>query len=251
MDNNLLYINTLTDGNRSWAMHSHPSWEVVYFTAGNGWVETETEKYPFSPGTVVCIPPNMVHGDIADGAYQNIHLNMLSFVINSNQVRTFQDAPSRHLQQLLELTFRIYIQKDPQWQTLVQSLFGCIKQYIALSLSEEPDDTHPQVQIITQLILENLSNPQFQVSTVFEDLPFSPDYLRRLFKKKHGCTPQAFLVSNRVDLAKRLLFESSHISQVAQMAGFSDVYYFSRVFKEHTGRSPSRWLNDHRSKRSK
>ena len=82
-------------------------------------------------------------------------------------------------------------------------------------------------------------------------MPFSSDYLRRLFKKKHQCTPQHFLVHNRVELAKQLLFESNHISQVAQMAGFSDVYYFSRVFKEYTGFSPTRWQREHKKEQSK
>ena len=235
----LIYISKLLDGNLEYVMHSHPSWELIYFTEGQGSVVTEHESIPFSSGTVVCIPPDMLHGDIADGRYKNIHLNTEVPLCNTDSICSFRDNSSRDLLQLLELTFSVFMQTDIRYKELCRSLFGCIEQYISLMCTAPEAEYDPDVYTMTRRILENLSDPDFQIDLCFEGLAFSPDHLRRLFKRKHGCSLRAFLVKQRVELAKRLLRENDRVSHVAAMVGFSDPYYFSRVFKEETGLSPS------------
>jgi AraC-like DNA-binding protein len=70
----------------------------------------------------------------------------------------------------------------------------------------------------------------------------SPDHFTRLFKAARGVTPREFIQRQRIDAARRLLLASSHsIGRIAELLGFSDIYHFSRVFKQRTGRSPTRF----------
>lgn len=63
-----------------------------------------------------------------------------------------------------------------------------------------------------------------------------------LFKIYLGITPNRFLTGLRVDYAKLLLkSEYIGISRISELCGFSDVYYFSRLFKKETGFSPSEY----------
>lgn len=63
-----------------------------------------------------------------------------------------------------------------------------------------------------------------------------------LFKRNVRTTPNRYLVLRRVERAKELLsVEGISVSDVAEICGFSDVYYFSKVFKSETGVSPSKW----------
>ena len=48
------------------------------------------------------------------------------------------------------------------------------------------------------------------------------------------------LLSERGD-AKTKNREAYTISEIAELCGFSDVYYFSRLFKKLTGYSPDGW----------
>lgn len=242
MNNGLIYINKLLNGNKGFKEHQHTSWEIIYYTEGNGFVNANNTLYPFCSGTVICIPPNTPHSDIAEDAYQNIHLNMFSSLISHSQIYCFQDNSFNDLRQLLEFTYRVCIQKHPYWEELSQNLFTCIEQYIFSISQEQKSGTHPYAEIMAQRILENISNPQFQINSIFEDLFFTPDYLRRLFKNEYGCTPQHFLIKNRIELAAQLLRENAKVSEVSLMVGFTDVYYFSRVFKLETGLSPSAWV---------
>ena len=63
-----------------------------------------------------------------------------------------------------------------------------------------------------------------------------------LFKCNFGTTPNKHLVQRRIVMAKSMLeTKSLTISEVAELCGFSDVYYFSKVFKQECGVSPSKW----------
>lgn len=80
------------------------------------------------------------------------------------------------------------------------------------------------------------------VSELARECSVSPDHFTRLFKQLRGVTPREFVLRRRVDAAKRLLLASSHsIGRIAELTGFSDIYHFSRQFKAHAGRSPTRF----------
>ena len=63
-----------------------------------------------------------------------------------------------------------------------------------------------------------------------------------VFKGIFGTTPNKYLIWRRIESAKSLLeTQSLTVSEVAELCGFSDVYYFSKVFKQICGVSPSKW----------
>lgn len=63
-----------------------------------------------------------------------------------------------------------------------------------------------------------------------------------LFQKEYEITPNRYLILLKIDLAKKLLqTEYLQISEIASLCGFSDVYYFSKVFKQETGISPGEY----------
>ena len=60
-----------------------------------------------------------------------------------------------------------------------------------------------------------------------------------LFKLRFGITPNAYLVTRRVEYAAELLsLGYLPIADIAELAGFSDVYYFSKTFKQYKGQTP-------------
>ncbi|SFM15712.1 AraC-like ligand binding domain-containing protein [Paenibacillus sp. 1_12] len=65
-------------------------------------------------------------------------------------------------------------------------------------------------------------------------------YLCQLFKKYAGISMQSYIRELRVERAKYLLDSSSQsIAHIAGQVGFSDPYYFSKVFKAIAGLSPN------------
>ena len=61
-----------------------------------------------------------------------------------------------------------------------------------------------------------------------------------IFKKRFDKTPARYITLQKVAYAKQLL-KMPHLSimEVSERCGFSDVYYFSKVFKKETGDTPT------------
>ena len=63
-----------------------------------------------------------------------------------------------------------------------------------------------------------------------------------LFRKAYDITPNKYLVSRRIDYAAGLLLtDTLSVTEISEICGFSDVYYFSKVFKSEMGITPSKW----------
>lgn len=65
-----------------------------------------------------------------------------------------------------------------------------------------------------------------------------------LFAENFHITPNQYIVSRKIELAKNLLSSGQFsVSSVAVYCGFSDVYYFSKVFKKETLCTPSQYIS--------
>lgn len=88
--------------------------------------------------------------------------------------------------------------------------------------------------------IENDLASDLSLSAVAAALNVSAGYLSGLFKKETGETLTAFVTDKRIAHAKYLLRSTSlQVQTIAQHCGILDLHYFCRVFKEHTGNTPS------------
>lgn len=60
--------------------------------------------------------------------------------------------------------------------------------------------------------------------------------------KSHGCTIGKMINEAKVEKSKRLLENSNlPINEISSLVGFDDYNYFTRMFKKHTGFTPTQW----------
>ena len=108
-------------------------------------------------------------------------------------------------------------------------------------------DLDPRVAALTDAMVKNFTDPDFDVARLIRESGYCEDHMRRLFQRELGQSPLAYLTALRMDHARRLMAENSRlhysIGQIAELAGFSDAAYFSRVFKKHTGHSPRAYVS--------
>lgn len=72
-----------------------------------------------------------------------------------------------------------------------------------------------------------------------------PGHLSELFKKETGLTFGDFVTNMRIRRAMEMLAVSpAKVSEVAAIIGYEDVKYFSRLFKKHTGKTPSEFREE-------
>lgn len=91
-------------------------------------------------------------------------------------------------------------------------------------------------------ILEHSADPNLTVQEVADHIQVSEVHLRRIFRDMAGQSPNRYLNSTRLEKAKNMLrFSNLPIYEIAFSVGFSDQYYFSRLFKNETGLPPSEY----------
>jgi len=79
------------------------------------------------------------------------------------------------------------------------------------------------------------------VRDMAERLGYTPQHFARIFRKFKGTGPKSFLIRTRIERAKLYLTSSHSVGRIAELLGYSDVYFFSKQFKSSTGMSPTEW----------
>ena len=68
---------------------------------------------------------------------------------------------------------------------------------------------------------------------------YSPTYFSKIFKEETGDSFKEFLNKLRIEKSKSLLLSnSSSVSEISSVVGFSDQSYFCKTFKRYTGTTP-------------
>ena len=95
---------------------------------------------------------------------------------------------------------------------------------------------------IMKTINENLSDPDFNVEKLTEDVGISRAQLHRKMKEITGLSTGEFIRNLRLEQAARLIREGKiNVTQVAYSVGFNNQTHFSTVFKKHYGVTPTEY----------
>ncbi|NLO09448.1 MAG: helix-turn-helix transcriptional regulator [Clostridiales bacterium] len=230
--------------------------DISYVISGQAEYIINGIKYTVSAGDLLCIPygstrsatsnPNaLMECYSINGKVRNIngeditlplplicniglHKDLLSLYNNLNTVWTLKDpgyilrAKGLYLM-ILQRYFQIIIfQKDT---SMVDTRIKKVLHYIS-NHYKEPLTVHKMAKMI------NLSDM----------------YFGTLFKKETGMSFRNFLTLVRMNRAEEMLYSGEYkIHEISDACGFSDVFYFSRIFKKHRGMSPSDAIRQNKS----
>ncbi len=110
------------------------------------------------------------------------------------------------------------------------------------SVSLENQNIAPSFLNMISYIEENFNKKQ-NLDMLSKRFGLSTNYICNLFSKHYNTTLTRFLTKIRMENAVKLIEERSMtFKQIALECGYSDYYYFCRVFKEYYGSSPSSYL---------
>ena len=73
----------------------------------------------------------------------------------------------------------------------------------------------------------------------------------RIFRRDFGTSPIAYLLDRKIETAENLLtYSPVSVKELAQILGFDDRFYFSRLFKRKTGLSPLHFQQRRKNEKS-
>ena len=95
--------------------------------------------------------------------------------------------------------------------------------------------------------IHNNCTEDISVPMLAEREMMSISHFRALFRKAFACSPYEYLMKVRINKATYYLLESDmRIGEIAEICGFADQMYFSRVFAKRCGMSPSDYRRNYR-----
>ncbi|MFB6271395.1 MAG: response regulator [Salinibacter sp.] len=111
--------------------------------------------------------------------------------------------------------------------------------------SEDPTVSSEEAEFIEALhaaVDDHLDNSNFGVDWLADEMDLSARHLRRRIKEATGLSAAGFIRTRRLQHAATLLREGADtIADVADAVGYRDPNYFSRLFCETFGRSPTEY----------
>lgn len=225
--------------------HYHDHWEFVYCTGGSGTFEfDDSTVVNYSTGDVVVVPPKIYHTNNSVKGFTNIHVRMADAMLPFKTAVTIHDDSDKHVLSAFEDLFFYFNSTIDKRRLLVSAFCNLIVNYVMAFQNNNP--LSQVVEEIKSNIVKNFPDSNYQLNEYLHSLPFSYDYLRKLFKSEIGITPHAYLTNMRLQTAEKLLSSLDHeynVTKVALMVGFDEPLYFSRVFKKQYGCSPLNYAN--------
>ncbi len=104
--------------------------------------------------------------------------------------------------------------------------------------SSEKYDKFKRINSLLDFIRKNY-NKNHSVQYYADLCNLDKYYFIKLFREYTTDTPLLYRTKLRIEKAKELLIKTNMTnSKIAETIGYSSSYYFSRIFKVHTGMSP-------------
>lgn len=119
---------------------------------------------------------------------------------------------------------------------------GALKQDDKVEKVEVKGYDEELMERIMKVVNENLSDSDFNVEKMCDEVGVSRTQLHRKLKEMTGVPTSEFLRNIRLNEAARLIRERKiNITQVSYMVGFANNSHFSTAFKKYFGISPSEY----------
>ena len=117
--------------------------------------------------------------------------------------------------------------------------------YTVAELSDSKKESNELSDRISEYANNNYSDPSLSLNVIADELGYDAKYLSAVFKAQKKVTFTEYLRTLRIKHAAFLFEEGvESVKSVAMLSGFSDALYFSRVFKQETGKTPSEYIKE-------
>ncbi len=226
--------------------------QINYITEGYGTFENKHGKYKVAPGTIVLLYPNEWHryrplkktgwiehyigfsGPLATSILE------LGFLKQKNAIIKIEF--NKEIQDLFYAIKENSLNEKSGYQHINT---GLILTYIGKIISVlknkdfEGKEIEKRIQQACLILRENITQ-NIDARELANRLHLGYSNFRIMFKKYTGMSPIQYHLQLRIKHAEDMLIMSQKpVKEIAYDLGFQSVFYFSRLFKQKTGKNPS------------
>lgn len=252
---------------------AHDFWEFIYIDKGELIITAGASKYILKAGEMAFHKPNEFHDVKANGTVSP-NVIVVSFTCKSKYMDFFKNKIlllSDYEKQLLSYVVKesedvfIPIESNPPISGMMKkdnAPFGAeqiIKndlEKLLISIYRRQDSIYIKqrrlranqqrsyttiAENMIGILEENIRN-KLSLDQISKQVNLSVSQAKKIFQREAGDSIINYFISLKIEEAKRLINESEmNFTQIAEFLGYDTIGYFSRVFKQKTGMTPSEY----------
>ncbi|MEG0692012.1 MAG: AraC family transcriptional regulator [Oscillospiraceae bacterium] len=252
-------------------VHWHENFEAIHVISGKMTIECDGETIIANPSDTVIINSNELHS--CPQIETPLKLYCVIFDMKILNSRYFDKTENQYIQPILNnnLSFQRLIRNNTVLNEKIINICNEIQeQEIGYELATKANLLDIIVLLLRRYILKIITpleksiktknnsrideiikhiDENYQDDISIEELAnsiyVSKSYLCKLFKKMLGKTVTEYINYIRITAAERLLQSGDmNITDIALAVGYNDINYFCRMFKRHTGVTPTQMRSE-------
>lgn len=241
--------------------HFHKSIEVIRVNDGEVECSIGTDKYRCTKGDIIFIPPYALHSIISLNENAEIQgvvfkaslvvdensISLIDKVLNKDRIKEPIYRLGTEINKNIEKVFTdvvgVYGNDTFTYELDIKSAICKLLSIIIREYYADNNEMREYDRLIPVLnYIKNNYKEQIHTSELSAILNICDDHLIRLFKEVISVTPMKYINRVRLEEAQKLLINSDFsVTEISFMVGFSTVNYFSKIFTEVFGMTPSKY----------
>ena len=232
--------------------------DLTYITKGSAEYIIDSVSYTVTAGDLICIPKGCLRSATV------VPSDLMECYVINGQVQSLKGEEMElpfplisHIglhQDIISLYRDLnaeWLLRDPGYIMKVRAIcLMVLQRYFQLIIYKNGTSTlDKRIKRVLRYIIDHYYEP-LTVQNMADLVGLSPVYFGNFFQHETGMSFRQYLTSIRLNHAEDMLNSGEYnVNEVSDACGFSDIFYFSKVFKESRGVPPSQVIRSGRQKR--
>jgi len=241
--NDFLELALLSTPARGFPKHSHDEYVISASLNGLESVWLDGKTFEADTATLTTYNPGEVQASraVSDGAWRCLSLYVRPEAFEHYFHAPFEFGQPCVREAALVRELAAVAQSGSRVEEGCVALLGRLRSLAgSRPVTPPPSLDAARIRRVQQRLLDELAEaPSLEALAADEEV--SPAHLVRSFHRQVGLPPRAWLIQQRLQLARRLLRSGTPIAEVALSAGFADQAHFSKAFARFSGMTPGQF----------
>jgi len=230
-----------------------PEFQMIYISSGEGVFNSGGVTYQVKPGSLMLILPGIKHSykPLFETGWHEYWVGFkgayFSGLIEEGRFSPeqvfFEVGMLDSILSIFNLIFDEIRTQRPLYQMKAcAAILSLIAEVLTRERRKDQPNYYQQTVEKAKYLMESNIFGAINLSAISDQLGISTSRLNEIFKTYTSMTPYQYYIHIKIHRAEGLLEQKDiPVKEAAYKMGFDDQYYFSRLFKNKTGVSPSDW----------
>ncbi|NUS73284.1 MAG: AraC family transcriptional regulator [Corynebacteriales bacterium] len=233
----------------TYPMHVHDVWTLLIIDDGAVRYNLDRDEHNLQTDTVSLLPPQVPHNGTPATTHgfrkRVLYLDMTQ--LDETLIGPAVDSPHFTERLLRNRVGQLHaalanrgdeFEAESRLALIVERLRQQLRPKVLLDGNSNQGIAHDLRDLIDERLLDGIT-----LEEAARLIHAHPTHLVRVFTGAFGIAPHQYLMSRRIELARRLLLDGHSASDVAISAGFYDQSHLTRHFKRVVGTTPGRYVS--------